>query len=219
MYSRQSRTSSCFAIVAGIVVVFGAFFVWRAFLVWFSFSAVTPDPAVQATALQQSLDKTATMAMFLGIADITPTVGPTFTPQKICQQFKVSVIRARIRECPKETCNTISLIEQGTQICVYSLAPNATDWYVIDINPGGAEELGYMSKSVLVPMNPTPRPSPTLKLATVTPVPTQIPTLTSTAPPTNTPDTSISIPPTSIPSETPTPTAPLQSAGIRQAQG
>jgi hypothetical protein len=216
MYSRQSRTSSCFAIVAGIAVVFGAFFLWRGFLAWFSYSAVTPDAAVAATALQQSLDKTATMNMFLGKADVTPTLGPTITPEKVCKQFKVNVIRARIRECPKESCYTISLQEQGAQICVRSLAPEATDWYIIDMNPSGPQELGYMSKSVLVPMNPTPRPSPTLNLATVTPVPTQTPTLTFTAPPTNTPDTSI--PPTSIPNNTATPTSPLQSAGLRQDQ-
>ena len=212
MYSRQSKTSSCFAIIAGVIVVFSAYFVWRGFLSWAASSDTGPTPGINATALQQSLDKTATLDALMGRADVTPTLPPSTTPQKVCQQFKVNVIRARIRECPKDTCNTISLPQQGSQICVYSLAPEATDWYVIDMNPTGPEELGYMSKSVLVPMYPTTRPSPTLNLATVTPVPTLTPTITPTIPPTNTPGTPI--PPSPSPTATATPVSPLQSASL-----
>jgi hypothetical protein len=198
------------AIIAGMVFVFGAYFVWRGLLIWANSGDSAVAAPVDITATQQSLDKTATMDMFMGRADITATPRPTETPAKVCQLFKVNVVRARIRECPKDTCDTISLPEQGSQICVYSLAAQATDWYMIDMNPTGPEEIGYMSKSVLVPMYPTARPTATLNLSTVTPVPTQTPTITPTPAPTNTVDTSITATPTAT--STKTPASPLQSA-------
>src|SRR5262245_28273577 len=49
--------------------------------------------------------------------DFTHVSKVPLTPTRACQPFKVKVVRARIRECPKESCNTLSLPQQGSTIC------------------------------------------------------------------------------------------------------
>jgi hypothetical protein len=105
---------------------------------------------------------------------------------RICQEFKVKVVKARIRECPSESCETMDFPPQGTIICVYGFSKDAADWYEINVDPKDPIlQLGYMHKSVLAPAHPTATPAPTLKLPTVTPIPTNTakPTIKSTVTP------------------------------------
>jgi len=114
----------------------------------------------------------------------------TRTQPRICLDFRVKVVRARIRECPKDTCNTITMPAQGARICVYGPATEDPDWYEINVDPGGpVVRTGYMHNSVVEAVNPTKRPTitPTF-LPSVTSVPTATFTRTPSPEPTDTPN-------------------------------
>src|SRR5579859_2712593 len=203
MYSRRSSSPGWLIVCTAIFLVFGLYFVWRGIMAWVASSGgivvVTP------TLSEANVGRTATVNAIFGTVVVTEVTPITATPSRVCQDFRVKVQKARIRDCPKDTCNTISLPGQGASICVYGVAPDAPDWYEIDVNPSDpASDIGYMSRSVLSPAHPTPTSSATLNLSTVTPVPSRTPTITSTAPPTNTPNPLVLPPATPVPSKTPT---------------
>ncbi len=211
MYARQSnKFPGWLVVLAAMLLVFGGYYVWQGFMAFMATNGNIAAPAT-ATAFRTFLEQTITGNTPGGT--VAPGAGMpiTLTATKTCQQFKVKVLKARIRECAKDTCNTLDLPAQGTTICVYGVSPDATDWYEININPTDPiPQLGYMHDSVLVPLNPTARPSPTLNLPTVTPVPSATHKPTTSPPPTNTPNPAA--PATWTLTPTPTPVPPMQSA-------
>ncbi len=211
MYSRQSKNfPTGLIILAGMLLVFGGYYVWRGMMDFLDSSGNITAPAT-STAL-------ARLTITLGAQTDEPTVNfiapvlATKTPARPCQEFRVNVVRARVRECPKDSCNTVVLPGQGAKICVLGSVPSAPDWYEINLSPDDTiPQIGYMHNSVLDPANPTPRPTRTPKpLATVTPIPSETPTRTPTPLPTHTPNPAAPATWTNTP--TPTPVPPLQVA-------
>lgn len=208
MYARQSNKFPGWLIVlAAMLLVFGGYYIWQGFMAFMATNGNIAAP-VTATAFHTILEQTITSNAPGSTLDLSAGIQITLTATKVCQQFKVKVLKARIRECAKDTCNTIDLPVQGTTICVYGVSPDATDWYEINVNPTDPiPQLGYMHDSVLVPLNPTARP---LNLPTVTLVPSATRKPTANPPPTNTPNPAA--PATWTLTPTPTPVPPISSA-------
>jgi hypothetical protein len=111
----------------------------------------------------------------------------TYTATPACQEFYVTVVRARVRECPGEECQTLDRPYEGNTICVWGISAKSTDWYQVNLDPKEPlPRIGYMHRSVIYPRNPTPLPTPTPRpsrtprasltptmFPTVTPLPTQ----------------------------------------------
>ncbi len=148
----------------------------------------------------------------LGQGDVSPV--PTFTPVPDCMTFVVSVDRASVRALPSTDAPRIDIFDLGREVCVLGRAPDAAEWYLLDLDPNTRRvNEAYMFQDVIEALNPTPTPTMTFTPApTVTPMPTATPTITPTPRPTNTADPNITPSPT--PTPTPTPTLPLQSASI-----
>ena len=165
MYGRHSNPRPRWLIISGgLLLAFAGWYVWRGAMTFLNTQGDILAP-VTSTASYFMTDQGTSP---LGTLNIFATV--IMKPTRVCQDFKVKVVRARIRECPKDTCNTIDLPAQGATICVYGPVPNATDWYEINVNPDDPIPMpGYMHQSVLAPPKPTARPTATLKLPTVTP--------------------------------------------------
>ncbi|MEP7289514.1 MAG: hypothetical protein ABI947_27510 [Chloroflexota bacterium] len=208
MYSRRAnKLPGCLAVAAALLLVFGGYTIWRGFMGFMASSGNIIDPVIRVTT-QNNINQTATVDAKFGTLDLSNPSGPGMTPTKSCQTFKVKVVKARIRECPKDTCNTITFPAQGASICVYGIAPDATDWYQVNVDPTDPiTQLGYMHESVIVPGNPTARP---LNLPTVTPVPSNTPT--QTPKPLPTPTINPAVPPTWTPSSPLTRTPSVDSA-------
>jgi hypothetical protein len=210
MYSHQSRNTPVWlVVVSAMLLVFGGYFLWRGLVGYLEASGNITAPATTEALLKQ----TATV----GAQSPVPTIdlflaNGTRTAPRTCQDFRVSVLRARIRECPKDTCNTLLMPAQGTRICVYGPATDAPDWYEINIDPSAPiAQIGYMHNSVLDAINPTKHPTQTpTPLPTVTPIPTATPTPTRTPPPSATPNPAAPATWTLTPTWTPVP--PVQSA-------
>ncbi len=164
-------------IVGGMLLVFGGYFVWNGLV---SFMSAQGD--ITAPVTQQA---NALIAQTQAIQAIpSPIVFPSATPPRICLDFRVSVVKARVRDCPKDSCTAHdTLYSQGALMCVYGPAPGATDWYEVNLRPTGSfPQIGYMSSSVLYAVNPTHRPTMTFTpLPTVTPVPITPTTPTASA--------------------------------------
>jgi hypothetical protein len=208
MYSRQSKNvPGWVVVVAGLLLVFGGYYIWRGVVAFFESHGNITAPATYAVSAQQT--PTEDDLSTLDFSQPGPVAAPT---QRVCQDFRVSVIRARVRECPKDTCGTISTPGQGTKICVYGPVPQAPDWYEINVSPDEPmPRTGYMHSSVLDAINPTKRPTPTFTpLPTVTPLPSLTPTRTFTPLPSHTPNPAV--PATRTRTATPTPAPPVQSA-------
>lgn len=209
-YNRRSGPSPVLIVIVGAFIVFGGYYVWTGFL---RFLEDQGNITVQVT--RQAIS-TATA----GVRDTRPSFPTafrpaTFTPLPPCQMFVVNVDRAVYRECPQQDnreCPVIDIVTSGTEFCVYSRVPNNPEWYVIELNPGGAyRDLVYMHESVLEAKNPTPTPTQTFTpRPTVSPLPTLSPTPTIPVTPTDTPlpvTPSVTVPP-SVTASGPTPTPP-----------
>ncbi len=210
MYSRQSKNvPGWLVVVAGLLLVFGGYYIWRGVMAFFESKGDIAAPATYASTEKQTPTESQTDLSTIDFSQPAPVAAPT---QRVCQDFRVSVIRARVRECPKDTCETISTPGQGTKICVYGPVPQAPDWYEINISPDEPmPRTGYMHSSVLDAVNPTKRPTQTFTpLPTVTPLPTRTPTRTPTPLPTSTPNPAA--PATWTRTPTPTPAPPVQTA-------
>jgi hypothetical protein len=208
MYRRQSKhIHGWVVIVAGLLLVFGGYYIWRGVIAFFESNGNITAPATYAVAEKQTPTESQDDLSTMDFSQPVPA-----STQRVCQDFRVSVIRARVRECPKETCETISKPGQGTKICVYSTVAQAPDWYEINVSPDEPmPHIGYMHSSVLDAVNPTKRPTQTFTpLPTVTPLPSHTPTRTFTPLPSHTPNPAA--PATRTPAPTPTPAPPVQSA-------
>jgi hypothetical protein len=200
----RSGPSPLLVVVIGAFVVFGGYYVWTGFL---SFLEDKGDITAQVTR----------QALSTGTAQAGPVLPPTmffpatFTPLPPCLWFKVTAERAVYRECPSQDnrqCPIRDVVTFGTELCVYSRAPGNPEWYVVELNPGGAyRDTVYMHESVIKPVDPTPTPSQTYTpLPTVTPVPSNTSAPTVLPIPSQTPNPAIS--PTPTPTLTPSPTPP-----------
>jgi hypothetical protein len=201
---RSSGPSPLLVIVVGAFVVFGGYFVWTGFL---SFLEDRGDITAQVTR----------QAFSTATAKAGPVLPPTmffpatFTPLPPCQWFKVTAERAVYRECPSQDnrqCPVRDVVTFGTELCVYSRAPGNPEWYVIELNPGGAyRDTVFMHESVIKPVDPTPTPTQTYTpLPTITPVPSRTSIPTGLPGPTHTPNPAM--PPTLAPPLTPSPPLP-----------
>lgn len=214
MYPRQSRTIPAWLIVvSAMLLVFGGYYIWRGLIDFFDSRGDIAAPATYAVSTLQ----TATFDTFSAQGNV-PTVNvasqslSTPKPSRVCHDFRVIVIRARVRECPNETCNTVVMPGQGAQMCVYGPAQEAPEWYEVNVNPDApVPHIGYMHNSVVEAISPTKRPTITpTPLPTITPVPSLTSTQTMTPPPSNTPDPAA--PATWTLTPTPTPIPPIQNA-------
>ncbi len=165
----RSGPSPVLIIMIGALMVFGGYYVWTGFLSFLEdrgdiTARVTRQAFATATAQSAPVQRLPTLY-----------IPATFTPLPPCQMFSVSVERAVYRECPStdnRECPIRDVVTFGTELCVYSRAPGNPEWYVIELNPGGAyRDTVFMHESVIEAMNPTPTPT-----ATFTPLPTVSPT-------------------------------------------
>ncbi len=205
MSSYRSGPSPILVVVIGACVVLGGYFVWRGLL-----DFVASRGNITAEVTQQAV-ATATARAQSPILRPTLYVPATFTPLPPCQWFRVKVERAVYRECPStdnEQCPIRDVVPEGTELCVYGRVPDVPEWYVVELNPGGAyRDTVYMHESVLEAVNPTPTPTVTMTpLPTVTPTPSPSPQ--PTLPPSPSPTYDPRLSPTPTPSVTPSPTPP-----------
>jgi hypothetical protein len=188
MYPRSStRTPVWLVVVGAAVFVFGGFTLYNGVLNFLSGGGniTAPVTATSVSALEQTQQALNQPAPNSGDTIQIPTRLPTRTPIPPCVEFRVIVIKARVRDCPKDTCPTQdSLLSQGAKVCVIGVVPEATEWYQVNLRPDSSfPELAFMHESVLEAVRPTARPTRTPtgeRLPTVTPIPTASPTRTYT---------------------------------------
>lgn len=208
MYSHPRKGLSVWLVViTAALLVFGGYYTWRGVLNFLDAGGNISAPV------------TATVSRLTSVVnDATETEGTlvffdaTVTPKRTCIDFKVTVVRARARDCAKDTCETVRMPVYGDTICVYGVSTSDPDWYEINLQPEDILPLiAYMHKSVIAPLHPTARPTQTFTpLPTVTPMPTLPRTATPTEVPTDTPNPAT--PPTRTPIPTPTQPPPIQAA-------
>lgn len=195
--------------LVGTAIVFGGFYVWQGAQNFLR----TGGLGVQEATERAQLIETATEARLATrpatfVAD-TPIGGlpPTTTPIPDCQEFRVIVPNAVVRELPSTNAPVVTGLVLGTGVCV--LGQDAgSEWYTVDGNPDTRRrELAYMHESVIEAVFPTETPTITLT-PSITPsiTPTLTTTPTETLEPTETIDPNAS--PTRRPTRTPTPTPP-----------
>jgi hypothetical protein len=211
LYPRQSKRSSLWlAILAAVLLVFGAYYVWHGVTSFFEANGNIAAPATDAVQARQ----TQTIAAFeTGVPTLDfLLLDQTKTPERVCYDWRVKPLRARVRECPNDSCGTVLMPAQGDKMCVYGPAPSATGWYEVNMNPDSPlPQVGYMHGSVIEPINPTKTPTKTFTpLPTVTPVPSATQQPTGTPPPTNTSNPAAPATWTLTPTVTPRP--PVESA-------
>ena len=207
---RNSRSGppALLAFVLAAALVFGAYYIWQGVQTYLRTGGLG---VVESTARAQQVD-TATAAGFVSRATLPATLLPTATSPPPCQDFRVIVPAAIVREGPSTSAAVKTQFNAGTTVCVLS-QDEGSEWYSIDINPSTKRiELGYMNEVVIEAANPTLTPSMTLTPSntvspppTVTNVPTQQPSATSTNIPTATRDPRLTNTP--YPTATATPTA------------
>ncbi|CAG0965509.1 MAG: hypothetical protein IT322_08315 [Anaerolineae bacterium] len=151
------------------LISLGLFLLLRGVVTFVQDGGSIPTPIPPTSIIQPTATEDAA-AVGMNFVFTTPT------PQPECQTFYVTVIRARIRECPSEDCETLDRPPQNTNVCVWRVAPNAPEWYEINLDPGEPiPRVGYMHNSVIYPRSPTKTPSRTPRptaISTVTPVAT-----------------------------------------------
>lgn len=164
------------------LVVFGACALWNGVMRFLAARGDITAP-VTSTASAELLRQTVTFQL---PSDVPPLnlIFRTPTPSRPCIEFYVTVVRARVRECPREDCATLERPYEGNFICVYGPATDAPDWYEVNLDPKDPlPRLGYMHKSVIYPTNPTKRPTATprpTRTPRESPTPAPLPTITAT---------------------------------------
>lgn len=176
--------------VVGALLVFGGYYVWMGFLDFMEDSGNITAPVTR----QAFATATAASRPIFPTAFVPPA---TYTALPPCITFRVNVERAVYRECPSQDnreCPIRDVAPYGTEFCVYARAPGNPEWYIVELNPGGAyRDTVYMHESVIEPVNPTPTPSMTFTpLPTISPTPSFTPSPTVITTPTDTPDQTIS---------------------------
>lgn len=202
------------AFLLAAALIFGIYYVWQGFQTFLR----TGGLGVQEATERADVIDTATAQRVTRMATIPATLLPTATEVPPCQEFRVSVPAAIVREGPSTTAAIATQFRQGETVCVLGQDPGS-EWYTLDLNPSTRRlELAYMHETLLEAVNPTLTPSITPTASntvtpapTVTTVPTEIPTETPTGLPTytrdpRTPNTPL---PTLTPSPVPTETPPV----------
>lgn len=207
-----------------LLFVAGLYYLWRGMIGFFENTARLSS----TTVAQSNQTSTITPPAFLTNEPLNLLLS-TPTPDRSCLQFRVSVVRARVRECPDNSCRTLEQPPQNALICVYGPAapalsnqyPKATEWYEVNIAPEDPlPRLGFMHNSVIEAISPTkrptrtaiPPPTVTAPAATRTPAETVFPLITVTPLP---PAGESATPQIATPRDeysSPTPTLPLKSA-------
>lgn len=212
--SRQRKgPNPLLIVVIGALMVFGGYYVWTGLLNFLENQGNLTAPVTQearASAIAQAFTSTPRPTFFQAMSP---------TPLPPCLDFEVRVERAIYREAPcsdDDRCPRVDSMTMGTRVCVYGRSPDNAEWYIVELNPGGAfRDIVYMHESVIVAVNPTPTPTQTFTpLPTVSPVPSGTPTPTPRVSPTpeaseegaSTPTPTP--PPAFTPTLTPSPTPP-----------
>ncbi len=200
--SGQGGPPAWLVILLGAALVFGGYFIWVGVRNYMrgAFAAITPlTPAVQTPV--------ATGLLPTDRPRFTPV--PTRTPVPACQEFRVVVTEAIVRECASTRCAVATTRREGDVVCVLQRDYTDAEWFIVDLDDSPFfTTLGYMHESLLRPLNPTPTPSITnTPLPTLTPLPSNTPLPTPV--PTDTPNPAT--PATPTPTFTPSPTPPLVS--------
>ncbi len=196
----RSGPSPVLVVVIAAFLVFGGYFVWTGLLNFFEAQGDINHNITQVARSTETAEARPTATR--------PYFPVTFTPLPPCQTFVVDVESAVYRECPSKDntkCPVRDTVPYGTELCVYARAPENPEWYVVELNPGGAyRDIVYIHESVVEAANPTPTPSLTFTPApTVSPAPSSTPTAPSE--PAN---------PTASPGAVPTPTGHLPQVTI-----
>ncbi len=179
MYPRTTTRTPFWLLISGAaLLVFGGYALYIGVT---SFLAQSGNIGAPLTATVQNKAQQTELALQLSVTEAisVPTRLPTNTPIPPCMDFRVNVVKAKVRECAKDTCPTLELMyAQNAVVCVFGGAPAATDWYTVNVRPDSLyPELAYMHSSVLDAIHPTPRPTRTATaLPTVTLIPTAKPT-------------------------------------------
>jgi len=180
MYTRGRReTPVWWIILLASLMTFGGCMLWRGLTDFLSSAGDITAPVTQAAAA------TAQRTPNVPTPDVEPLNLVFRTPPtpRPCLDFYVTAVRARIRQCPNERCETLKMPYQGNKICVFGPAKDAPDWYEVNAEPQQAIPLlGYMHQSVIAAMNPTPRPTRTPR-PSATPRPSRTPTAFPTVTP------------------------------------
>lgn len=203
MYRRQRSFPGWLVALAAALLVFGSCYLWQGAVRFFESAGNILAPATETAAATSTI-----ATREVPTIDVPPMNFVFTTPvtPRPCYEFYVTVVRARVRECPRETCETMEMPYEGNILCVHGPSNENVDWYEVNLAPNDTiARIGYMHKSVIAPVKPTPRPTrtpipsdtpipsrtplptPTIPLATVTPLPTQTPSPTPTPQPSITP--------------------------------
>jgi hypothetical protein len=205
----------------GVALVFGSYYVWLGISDFIASGGLGIQEATEQAATETATRIAPAIAggdsPFSGggavpESELVVTPVATFTPVPECKMFRITVTRANIRISPNTAAALVDVYELGDEICVIDRAPEATDWYLIDLNPQTRRiNEAYVFEEIVEAINPTPTPSLTYTPApTVTDLPTVTPSITPTTAPTATPDPDLT--PTPTPTPTLTPTLPFSSA-------
>jgi hypothetical protein len=165
-------------ILVAIALVFGGFYLLQGAQTFLR----TGGLGVQESTERAQLVSTATADRVTRMATQPTELRPSATPQPECQDFRVIVPNAVVREQPDADSGIVTGLTQGEIVCVLGRA-GAPDWYLIDLNPATRRlDEAYMNEVVIEAVYPTPT-----SLPTVTPAPTRPPTETPPASPTPSP--------------------------------
>jgi hypothetical protein len=195
-----------FVFIVAVAVVFGAYYVWLGLQ---NFLRAGGVGVVESTE-RAKIITTATAELLRPTRN--PTQPATFTPIPPCQDFRVIVPSAIVRETPNLRAPIVTTFLQNQIVCVIERASPDSEWYLIDSDPESRRiDTGYMNETVIRALKPTLTPSRTPSpLPTVTV--TQSPTATQTLPPQPTETRNPAVTDTPIPTLTPSNTPPRQSA-------
>lgn len=212
---QRSPLPGILAFVIGALLIFGAYYIWQGAA---NFVRTGGMGVVEATERAQIVSSaTAVRVTRMATQGTTPRASATELPE--CQDFRVIVPNAIVRELPAPNAAIVTGLTQGTTVCVLNREAG-TEWYAIDQNPDTRRpDLAYMHETVIEAVNPTPTPSITptpsntyTPLPTVTNTPVPSATRTPRPLPTETRDRRTPLPTsTPIPTITPTPNT-IQSA-------
>ena len=185
-------------VLVAVALVFGGFYLFQGAQTFLR----TGGLGVQEATERAQLVSTATAERVTRMATQPVQLRPSATPQPECQDFRVIVPNAVVREQPNPDSGILTGLTQGTIVCVLGRA-GVPDWYLVDLNPATRRlDEAYMNEVVIEAVYPTPT-----SLPTVTPAPTQ--RATGTPPPSLTPSPA---PPTAT--RPPRTAAPAEPAGV-----
>lgn len=193
--------------VLGAALIFGGFYIWQGAA---NFIRTGGMGVVEATEQARVVASATAVRVTRLATQGAVSVPATATTQPECEDFRVIVPNAIVREMPAPNGPVVTGLTQGTIVCVLGREAG-TEWYIIDQNPDTRRaEVAYMHETVIEAVYPTLTPSITPTASnTFTPPPTvtntPIPSATQ-APPTATRDRRTPLPSsTPIPTITPTP--------------